>query len=192
MSPFPEMEIENGIPLDQSMSVETGRPEQADPVITTKPSLSKRPWYRRQRILYTIAIVIAIISIGLAAFAILWATGTITADTFGGGSSAAAVSADTNGGTQENGGTEGKTPTATEPPVDVDTPSPAPQDVPAEEQEAPPTELPTEVISTSTQSPQPTATPTALATERTDPISFYVMGDSKFICDVRVVSGDCS
>lgn len=154
----------NGVPLDESMIVETGRPplaEQADPVI--KPSLKKRPWYRRPRILYTIAIIIIIISLALATVAILWATGVVNIGSTAQTSAAA-------GSTTE--GNDGSTP-AQEPPVDINIPSPPPQENPGE-QGAPPTEP-----ATDSGTPLPTATPTGIATEpqRTDPLSFYVMGD---------------
>ena len=160
-----DLEVENGVPLDQSMMVETGCPplEQPDPII--KPSIGKRPWYRRPRVLYTIAIVVALISVGLATFAVLWATGVVNIGSIRAETSAAAGST--------NEGNDSNTP-AQEPPVDVSIPSPPPQENPGE-QEVPPAEPVT--------APLPSATPTALATEpqRTDPLSFYVMGDSTFI-----------
>lgn len=163
MPPAPDMN-------DQSISVEIAVPNDApveraaDPVI--KPSPEKRPWYRRPRILYAIATVVALISLGLAVFAILWATGTI--DTT---SSGATVSSGTDGSNQDT------TPAATEAPVNINSPPPpppqdSPQPPPEETAQPPPTDQ-----STPVQSPLPTASPTATQTTRTDPLSFYVMGD---------------
>lgn len=132
----------------------------ADPVIKVP---SKRPWYRRPRILYTIAIVVALISLGLAIFAILWATGVVELDT---NSSAASTAGSTEENTQDSSTPAPDSLPATQPPVEENNPVPPPQGETTPEQTPPPTATPTIAQTTQTQPPI-----------RTEPLQFYVMGD---------------
>lgn len=162
MTPSPDMnssmQVENGVPIDDVVEIEHGQPtlsEREKPKNPTKVT----PWYRRRKVLYTIAIVVTLISTGGAVFVILWATDVIEL-----GSNSATVASNNEGSNQNTINTE------TEPPTDIFSPSPAPQDAP------PPASEPT--TDAGSASPLPTATPTATPTAlRTEPLQFYVMGD---------------
>lgn len=172
MPPSPDMnssmQVEDGIPVDDVIEIENGAPTPSAREQAKSPTKGGAPWYRRRKVLYTIAIIVALISIGLAVFAILWATDVIQL-----GSSSTVASASQGSNQDDTGGTEeGDENTATEPPTDIFNPSPAPQDVPPASEPS--------TTDSSTAAPLPTATPTALATSRTDPLQFYVMGDTPY------------
>ena len=180
MTPAPELDssiaVENGVPLEQSTPMKSKEPD---------------PWYKRPRILYMIVAVVLLISLAGAAFAILWATGTIDVKGLGGGNAQASSAT----------GSDNQDAAATEAPVDAGSPPPSspPQGVPATEPTAVTETVPTAVTETvptavtetvptaETETSQPSAIPTsalptALPTdsERTDPLAFYVMGDTPY------------
>ena len=163
MPPYPDMnssmQVEDGVPIDDTVELERGAPSRSarEQAKTPTKGAPGAPWYRRRKVLYTTAIVVALVSVGLAVFVILWATDVIE---LGSNNSATVVSGTEGSNNQDNGGTDGDETTETEPPADIFNPSPAPQDVPP---------------GSETTTDAPTATPTALF--RTEPLQFYVMGD---------------
>jgi hypothetical protein len=140
------------------------------------------PWHKQSKKLYTIAVVFILASIAGASLAALFGTGVI-GDSGGSNSSSGATSP----GDDQNGGTTAVPSNAfvTSSPSSA-APKPASSPDTSRGNPAPtaaPTTSPTEA---------PTTSPTEAATEvqRTDPLSFYVMGDIPYTEEEAVVLVD--
>jgi hypothetical protein len=144
------------------------------PVGTNLKVVDTRPWYKQPKKLYTIAVVVILASMALAAVAALLGTGVI--GNMGGSNSSSGANSPGDG--QDSGPTPA-------PSYAEDTPPPfnaGDTSAPSNEGD---TSAPTAALKPasspdiSSTNPAPTTSPTQEATEvqRTDPLSFYVMGD---------------